>query len=162
MIDVGGGASTLVDYLLDQNYKGISVLDISGQALKAAKERLGERAENVTWLEGDVTSIKLPEHFYDLWHDRAVFHFLTDPADRKKYVQTLHHSLREDGWVIISTFSLKGPERCSGLDVVRYSPETLAAELESDFHLVKSVEESHKTPFGTKQKFVYGVFKRKG
>ena len=161
IIDIGGGTSSLADHLLEQGYKGISVLDISAQALRVAKNRLGEHAADITWIEGDITSFKLPEHAYDLWHDRAVFHFLTDPVDRKKYVQNLNRSLTENGSVIISTFSLKGPERCSGLDVVRYSPETLQAELGEKYCLVKSLEEYHQTPFGTRQEFVYCIFKRK-
>ncbi|PIQ86118.1 MAG: SAM-dependent methyltransferase [Candidatus Omnitrophica bacterium CG11_big_fil_rev_8_21_14_0_20_45_26] len=160
IIDIGGGASTLVDHLLDEGFLGVSVLDISGRALTVAKERLGKRAAEVTWLAGDITSMKLPDRAYDLWHDRAVFHFLTRAEDRKKYIQNLNRSLKPDGTVIIATFSLKGPERCSGLNVVRYSPEALQAELGESFQLIKHLEEIHQTPFGTRQAFVYCVFKR--
>jgi ubiquinone/menaquinone biosynthesis C-methylase UbiE len=160
IIDIGGGTSTLVDHLLDQGYRRISILDISSRALMVAKKRLGERAANIIWIEGDVTSIKLPDDSYDLWHDRAVFHFLTHSDDRKRYLENLNRSLHPNGTVIISTFSLKGPNRCSGLDVVRYSAETLQTELGADYRLITSKEESHRTPFGTQQEFIYCVFKR--
>ena len=160
IIDIGGGASTLVDDLLNGNYRGIRVLDISGQALKTAKERLGPRADTVTWVEGDITQIELPVRLFDVWHDRAVFHFLTKPDEREKYVLRLNQSLKPDGTVIIGAFSLKGPERCSGLDIVRYSPEALQEELGEEYGLIKTLEESHETPFGTRQEFVYCAFKR--
>ena len=162
IIDVGGGASTLVDDLLNDGYKCVTVLDMSQEALNVSKQRLAGQSKNVAWIEGDITAVDLRERHYDLWHDHAVFHFLTDAVDRKKYVQNLNHSLTENGRVIISTFSLKGPERCSGLDVVRYSPETLQAELGKNYRLIKSLEECHQTPFGTKQEFVYCLFKRAG
>lgn len=160
IIDVGGGPSTLVDDLLAQGRTNVTILDLSGRALKASKERLRHLADKAIWIEGDITNVRLQEHFYDFWHDRAVFHFLTDPADRKRYVQNLNQALKPEGAVIISTFSLKGPERCSGLDVVRYSPETLQVELGKEYRLLKSLEETHQTPFETRQEFIYCVFKR--
>ena len=160
VIDVGGGASTLVDDLLGEGFMDITVLDISSESLEVSKKRLGKEAAKVNWIVGDVTTTNLPKNHYSLWHDRAVFHFLTSPEDRKKYVKTLNQSLKPKGIVTIATFSLKGPERCSGLDIVRYSPETLQAEFGESYSLMKSLEESHDTPFGTKQEFVYGVFQR--
>ena len=162
IIDVGGGASTLAGDLLAKGQVNVTVLDLSASSLNTSKKQLGNNVDKVTWIEGDITEVKLPDHVYDLWHDRAVFHFLTSPVDRKKYVQNLDQSLSPEGTVIISTFSLKGPERCSGLNVVRHSPDTLEDELGKNYHLVENVEESHQTPFGTTQEFIYCVFKRKG
>ena len=160
MIDVGGGASTLVDDLLVRGITDVTVLDISSQALAAAKARLGEQAKRVTWIEADVTQIQLPSASYDLWHDRAVFHFLIDAEDRRRYVATMREALKPGGHAIVATFSLPGPPRCSGLDVVRYSPDTLQAELGSSFRLVEAVEEDHKTPSGAVQKFVCARFQK--
>jgi len=160
IIDVGGGASTLADDLINKGYENITILDISGDALKVSRKRLGVLSNSATWLEGNITEIKLPGQFYDLWHDRAVFHFLTSSQDRKKYVRNLNVSLKPKGTVIIATFSLKGPEKCSGLDVIRYDPETLQAELGKNYRLIKSKEEPHQTPSGTNQEFIYCMFKR--
>ena len=160
VIDVGGGASTLVDDVLARGIQDVTVLDISGQALAAAKARLGEQAKRVTWIEADVTQAPLPNASYDLWHDRAVFHFLTDAEDRRRYVATLCGALKPDGHAVLATFSLHGPPRCSGLEVVRYSPDTLHVELGSRFRLVEAVEEDHKTPSGAVQKFVYARFQK--
>ncbi len=160
IIDVGGGASTLVDDLLSEGFMDITVLDISSESLEVAKKRLGKKALKVHWMTDDITTANLPKNHYSLWHDRAVFHFLTSPEDRKKYVKVMNESLKPQGAVIIATFSLKGPERCSGLDIVRYSPETLQAEFGENYRLIKNLEEPHETPFGTKQEFVYCLFKR--
>ncbi|MBI3313934.1 MAG: class I SAM-dependent methyltransferase [Candidatus Omnitrophica bacterium] len=160
MIDVGGGASTLVDDLLEKGYSDISILDISGTALETSKKRLGNKADKVHWIEGDITNVKLPEKHFDLWHDRAVFHFLTDAASRQKYKKNLAYSLKPGGGLILATFSLKGPERCSGLNVMRYSPELLQAELGKGYRLIKTLEETHPTPFGTTQEFAYCFFRR--
>lgn len=160
VIDVGGGASTLVDDLLREGFTDITVLDISPKSLEVAKKRLGKEASHIHWVVDDMTTANLPRNHYVLWHDRAVFHFLTAPEDRKKYVKAVNESLKPQGTVIIATFSLKGPERCSGLDIVRYSPKTLQAEFGKNYRLVKSLEESHETPFGTKQEFVYCLFQR--
>ena len=158
IIDVGGGASTLVDDLLGQGVTDITVLDISGQALAAAKTRLGKRAEQVTWLEADVTQVQLPNASYDLWHDRAVFHFLTSAEDRRRYLDTMRKALKPGGQALLATFALDGPPRCSGLEVVRYSPETLHAEVGKDFRLVETISEEHRTPFKTMQRFMYCRF----
>ena len=160
VIDVGGGASTLADDLLREGFTDITVLDISSQSLEVTKKRLGKESSKIHWLVDDITTANLPKGRYALWHDRAVFHFLTKSEDRKKYVTIMNQSLKPQGTAIIATFSLKGPERCSGLDIVRYSAETLQAELGKNYHRMKSLEESHDTPFGTKQEFIYCVFKR--
>lgn len=159
IIDVGAGASTLVDHLLIEGFKKIAVLDISGNALEFARKRLGERARDIHWIEADIREFE-PEKRYRVWHDRAVFHFLTDPHDRRKYVQTLKGALLPGGQVIIATFSLEGPKQCSGLDVARYSPEMLATELGEDFELVQAESRSHRTPWGSEQAFVYCRFRR--
>ena len=120
IIDIGGGASTLVDHLLDDGFQNITVLDISAEALGIAKQRLAARAEVVTWLEADITKINLPNHVYDVWHDRAVFHFLTKPEERTRYVNIVKKSVKPGGHVIVATFAIDGPEKCSGLEVARY------------------------------------------
>jgi len=155
IIDVGGGASTLVDDLIANGYQNCTVLDISGAALEVAQRRLGSKASTVTWLEADVTQDKLPSNFYDVWHDRAVFHFLTRPEDRVQYVECVQHSVKKGGHVIVATFGLEGPTRCSGLDVVRYSADSLHDEFGEDFELAGTTTEAHQTPFGTEQEFVY-------
>lgn len=156
IIDVGGGASLLVDNLLDKGFNNITVLDISAKALERSKERLGDRAPKVTWVSADITQTELPE--CALWHDRAVFHFLTDPEDRKRYIQALGKAVRPGGYVIIATFALEGPPKCSGLNVERYDPQKLSQELGQKFSLVKTTEETHVTPWSSEQKFVYCVF----
>jgi ubiquinone/menaquinone biosynthesis C-methylase UbiE len=155
VIDVGGGASTLVDNLLDRGYQNITVLDISASALHVVQERLGLKANAVTWMESDITQVQLPHHFYDVWHDRAVFHFLTRAIDRQKYVEAVTHSVKAGGHVIIATFGVDGPSRCSSLEVVRYNSDSLHDEFGDNFDLVHSTSESHETPFGTEQKFIY-------
>uniref|UniRef100_A0A0C1MVN9 Methyltransferase n=1 Tax=Tolypothrix bouteillei VB521301 TaxID=1479485 RepID=A0A0C1MVN9_9CYAN len=149
IIDVGGGTSTLVDDLMVDGFLDITVLDISAAALQVAQKRLGSRAGAVTWLEADITRAQLPHYFYDIWHDRAVFHFLTALEDRQRYVETVQYSVKPGGHVIVATFAQDGPKRCSGLEVVRYSPESLHDEFGDDFELVDSTRESHQTPFGT-------------
>lgn len=155
IIDVGGGNSTLVDDLLEQEFIDVSVLDISAKAINDSKQRLGSKANEVNWIEADITAIKLPKNHFDVWHDRAVFHFLTDAEDRRKYVEIVMSSLKLGGHIIVASFSLDGPEKCSGLDVMRYSPETMQDEFGNDFQLVESTSEIHQTPFGTTQDFVY-------
>jgi ubiquinone/menaquinone biosynthesis C-methylase UbiE len=160
IIDVGGGASVLVDRLLDLPFGRIAVLDISETALNQAKSRLGERAERVEWISADVTEI--PDlGTFDVWHDRAVFHFLTDPADRRKYVELARRTLPNDGHLIIASFADDGPKRCSGLEVCRYNAETMGAELGAGFSLVREARETHTTPGGSSQAFFYGVFRRR-
>ena len=160
IIDVGGGASTLVDDLIADGFQRISILDISGTALQLARERLGAKADDVQWIEADITRADLPHQAYDVWHDRAVFHFLTQAADRQRYVDTVRHAVRPGGHVIVATFASDGPDRCSGLDVMRYSPESLHGEFGEDFELMDSTRESHQTPFGTEQRFIYCYCRR--
>jgi SAM-dependent methyltransferase len=159
VIDVGGGASTLVDGLLDAGFQQIAVLDISAAALEQSKRRLGERAAAVIWFEADMTKFR-PAQTFALWHDRAVFHFLTDSEDRAKYVQTLKHVLTPGGHVIIATFAKDGPLRCSGLDIVRHDAAGIGAELGSEFRLVEQASETHITPWNSEQKFIYCRFAR--
>jgi ubiquinone/menaquinone biosynthesis C-methylase UbiE len=161
IIDVGGGASTLVDDLLGNEYENVTVLDISATALMLAQQRLGQLASKVTWREANITQAELPHSFYDIWHDRAVFHFLTNAEDRARYVKAVQRSVKTGGHVIVATFGLDGPLRCSGLEVVRYTPDSLHEEFGNDFELVASTNELHQTPFGTEQKFVY-CYCRKG
>lgn len=159
IIDVGGGASVLVDFLLDAGFTKLAVLDISAAALEHARVRLGMRASSLEWCEADVTTFNPPRRF-GLWHDRAVFHFLTDKADRQKYVETLKRTLAADGRVIIATFAVDGPLKCSGLDVARYDAGSICAELGAGFRLVEQVDETHTTPWQTEQKFGYFRFTR--
>ena len=160
IIDVGGGASTLVDDLLGEGYSSVTVFDLSASALSQAKVRLGERAESVTWIEANITDITLPPNAYDLWHDRAVFHFLTTEQERTVYLSLLQYALKPDGQVIIATFAEDGPIQCSGLPVRCYSPSELQTELGDAFKLLKHEREEHHTPSGTVQKFVYCHFLR--
>lgn len=162
VIDVGGGASTLVEDLLDRGLCNLTVLDLSAAALATARERLGDRAAPVRWIEADVTQAELPHHAYDLWHDRAVFHFLTEAAAREGYKTALRRALKPGGHLLIATFSLAGPPKCSGLEVMRYSAETLQAELGADFELLRRLDEEHHTPAGAVQNFVYCLFRRRG
>jgi ubiquinone/menaquinone biosynthesis C-methylase UbiE len=162
IIDIGGGASTLVDDLLLNGYSHLSVLDISGAALEIAKNRIGRHSINVQWLEADVTAIQFEKHQFELWHDRAVFHFLTKLEDRQNYIQNVVRSVKPNGHIIISTFAEDGPTQCSGLPVVRYSPTTLQAELGDCFLLKDHLNENHSTPFGTIQKFLFCYFVKKG
>lgn len=159
ILDVGGGASTLVDGLLDAGYRDLTVLDLAPEALAVARARLGERAGDVRWIAGDIVAASVPAAACDIWHDRAVFHFLTDAADRARYVAQVKHALRPSGHVIIATFALDGPPRCSGLDVVRYSAESLAAELGKGFDLLEREREEHRTPSGAVQRFQYSLLR---
>lgn len=155
IIDVGGGASTLVDDLLADGYFNVTVLDLSTVALAAARKRLGAGADKVKWLEADVTETDLSEHRYDVWHDRAVFHFLTDPRQRQAYVDAVFRSVKPGGHVIVATFAEDGPAQCSGLPVMRYAANELHAQFGGAFALVKHVKETHCTPSGSVQQFVY-------
>lgn len=161
IIDVGGGASILVDELAAEGYTDLTVLDLSAAALSVAKQRLGKQAVAVHWMEGDITRAEFPIHRFDIWHDRAVFHFLTDPADRNAYVERVMRAVRPGGHVIIATFGEDGPEKCSGLPVMRYKPESLHAEFGEAFLLVEHEKEAHHTPAGSVQQFVY-CYCRKG
>jgi ubiquinone/menaquinone biosynthesis C-methylase UbiE len=155
IIDVGGGSSTLVDDLLNIGFADVSVLDISGKALKNSQKHLEHKADLVNWIEADITQVSLPENHYDVWHDRAVFHFLTDENDRRKYVELVKKSLKIGGHIIVASFGLNGPKKCSGLDVVQYSPDSMHDEFGKSFELVKSMSETHETPFHTTQEFIY-------
>jgi len=155
IVDVGGGASTLVDDLLDDGYRAITVLDLSGAALEESKRRLGTKGESVRWIEADITQAAFEPYSFDIWHDRAVFHFLTTEEDRKAYVRQVLHALKPGGHVIMATFGTNGPAQCSGLPVVRYAPEALHSEFGDAFTLLIHEEQLHHTPFGTDQQFIY-------
>lgn len=155
LIDVGAGASTLVDDLLDLQTFDVSVLDISAAALQVAQQRLANRAGQVQWLAGDLTTIALPEHVFDIWHDRAVFHFMTTPEQRAAYVAQVRRAVRPGGHVIVAAFGPDGPLQCSGLPVVRYDPDALHAQFGDAFELVEHTQEVHHTPGGAVQHFVY-------
>jgi SAM-dependent methyltransferase len=155
IIDVGGGASTLVDDLLARGYRDLTVLDVSQTALDLAKARLGESGKEVRWICADATQADLPAQAFDVWHDRAVFHFLTTQDQRNAYVRLAARAVKPGGHVIVGTFGPEGPTKCSGLDVVRYDAGSLHGEFGERFRLVQSFKELHATPFGTTQKFLY-------
>ena len=155
ILDVGGGASTLVDGLLDGGYTQVTVLDISGAGLEIAQKRLGTVAARVTWIEADILRADLVPQSVDVWHDRAVFHFLTVAVDRARYIAQVRRVLRPGGHVLLATFAEDGPTRCSGLDVVRYSPAHLQREFGDDFHMVESRREEHRTPSNAIQLFTW-------
>jgi SAM-dependent methyltransferase len=155
IIDVGGGASTLIDDLISLGYKHVTILDISRAALDATRHRLGSAAETVHWIEGDITQVTLGENAYDLWHDRAVFHFLTAAEERTAYVAQVTRSLRPGGHLVIATFGPQGPTQCSGLPVIRYAPQELYAQFGDGFRLLEHADEVHVTPGGATQQFVY-------
>lgn len=159
LIDIGGGASRLVDCLLEQGYRDLTVLDISANALEQARDRLGPQASRVQWVEADVTAFE-PARTWKIWHDRAAFHFLTDAADRKRYLTVLNRALDEDGQVIIAAFAIDGPRKCSGLEVERYDAAKLAATLGPGFTLEESGSEIHVTPAGGDQRFGFHRFRR--
>jgi SAM-dependent methyltransferase len=152
---VGGGESTLVDDLLARGYQNLTVLDVSPAAIDFTKKRLGRLADSVQWIVGDITTADLPANAYDVWHDRAVFHFLTTPDQRAAYVRQVGRAVRPGGHVLLSTFGPEGPTKCSGLEVVRYDTESLHAEFCVRFQLLESLKELHETPFGTTQQFLY-------
>lgn len=159
IVDVGGGASTLVDYLLGLGYSDLTVLDVSASAFRQARERLGTRADEVAWLTGDVTRFE-PERQYRLWHDRAVLHFLTDADDRERYTAALRTALASGGYVILATFGPDGPEKCSGLPVRRYTEEMMAELLGIGFELLHHELDVHETPAGNPQQFLYSIWRR--
>jgi SAM-dependent methyltransferase len=155
IIDVGAGESTLVDDLLARGYRDLAVLDVSHTAIDATRKRLGSVADRVRWIVGDITRADLPEGSFDVWHDRAVFHFLTDPGERRLYVDLVLRAVKRGGHVIVSTFGPQGPMKCSGLDVMRYDAHALHDQFGKRFHIEDSAEELHRTPWGTAQQFVY-------
>ena len=159
IVDIGGGASRLVDDLLARGYSDLTVLDVSDAALAKSRLRLGSEAGKVAWVAADITAWH-PSRTYDVWHDRAVFHFLTTPESQAVYLAALRAGTAA-GWIVImATFALDGPESCSGLPVQRYSPQMLAARLGPAFSLTRQAEETHETPWGSQQKFSYAVFRR--
>jgi SAM-dependent methyltransferase len=160
IIDIGGGASRLVDNLVERGFEDVTVLDLSEAALEAARARLGDRAAQVHWIVADAT-VWEPLRAYDIWHDRAAFHFLTEDRDRAAYVARLELALKVGGYAIIATFALDGPERCSGLPVVRYDPVSLGQTLGRAFQLVDARRHAHATPWGTEQLFQFSVFRRR-
>lgn len=160
IIDVGGGSSTLVDDLLDHGFLDVTVLDISATAIEKSKERLSNRKRLAHWIEADITEARLQENHFDVWHDRAVFHFLTNAEDRQKYVHSVVWALKPGGHIIVASFGMAGPEKCSGLEVVRYNADTMHDEFGSAFELVKCFDETHTTPFATTQKFIYCYCKK--
>jgi len=161
IIDIGGGASNLVDHLVKSRFSDITVLDIAENALAVSKKRLGDAANSVHWIASDITQAHFKPEQFKLWHDRAVFHFLTKAEDRQAYIEQLNQALDADGVALIATFALDGPEKCSGLEIVRYSPELLSKTLGDKFELIKSNKENHQTPAGNQQAFVYCLFKKR-
>ncbi|MBK3661989.1 class I SAM-dependent methyltransferase [Bradyrhizobium diazoefficiens] len=161
IIDIGGGASRLVDALLQDGYRELAVLDLSANALDAAKKRIGAAASTVDWIMADATTW-WPTKTYDIWHDRAAFHFLTDPRDRADYVERLRSAVAPGGHIIIATFALDGPEKCSGLPVQRHDSASLSAELGPEFELVEARSETHHTPWNSTQAFQFSRFRRRG
>ncbi|WP_250478265.1 class I SAM-dependent methyltransferase [Caballeronia sp. INML1] len=160
IIDVGGGESTLVDDLLQYGYRNLTVLDLSAVALDTTKRRLGANAEQITWVASDILMVDLPAHHYDVWHDRAVFHFLSEASERAAYIRVLTNALKPGGHVVIGTFGPGGPNRCSGLDVRRYDAQQLSNEFGAGFELVTSTIEDHHTPAGSAQQFLYCCFRK--
>lgn len=160
IVNIGGGSSVLVDRLLDAGYADVTVMDLAPTALSIAQERLGRRAGDVRWIEGDVTEHHF-ERVYSVWHDRAVFHFLTEADSQLRYVEQLRDALAGGGHAIIAAFALDGPERCSGLPVQRYGPESLSRRLGAEFEPLGFESETHITPSGVTQEFVYGRFRRR-
>ncbi|MFM0377833.1 class I SAM-dependent methyltransferase [Paraburkholderia strydomiana] len=160
IIDVGGGESTLVDDLLQHGYRNLTVLDMSAVALDATKRRLGAKAEQIIWVASDMLMVDLPAHHYDVWHDRAVFHFLSEASERAAYIRLLTKALKPRGHVVIGTFGPAGPNRCSGLDVRRYDAQQLSSEFGAGFELVTSTIEDHHTPAGSAQQFLYCCFRK--
>ncbi|HSN48637.1 MAG TPA: class I SAM-dependent methyltransferase, partial [Flavobacterium sp.] len=156
-IDIGGGDSKLVDFLLAECYENITVLDISEKAMERAKKRLGINAEKINWIVSDITEFK-PETDYDIWHDRATFHFLTTPEQIEKYVKIIEK--RVGSFLIIGTFSEQGPKKCSGLDVKQYSASELETQFSNRFKKLKCIAEDHVTPFETKQNFTFCIFEK--
>ena len=157
IIDIGGGDSKLADYLLEEGFENITVLDISAKALDKAKQRLGEKAKKINWVVCDITAFE-PDTTFDVWHDRATFHFLTTSDQVAKYMNTAQNSV--SGYLTIGTFSENGPEKCSGLPTRQYSEETLTNELKTGFDKIRCITEDHITPFNSTQNFLFCSFKK--
>ena len=161
VIDIGGGRATLVDDLLLRDFGDVSVLDLSAVAMAETQQRLGAQAHPVHWIVGDVTHTDFPAAHYALWHDRAVFHFLTDADDQQRYVAAARSAVRPGGYLVIGTFAADGPERCSGFAVARYDATTLAAQFAPCFTLITESRDVHHTPSGNEQAFTYVVLQRR-
>ena len=159
IIDIGSGRSTLVDDLCALGYQNLTLLDISQEAINQTLQRLGKLQNIISTICFDISTISDQENLYDLWHDRAVFHFLTEASQRKVYIQNLKRSLKKDGVAIIATFGLNGPDKCSGLTTIKYDEQSLQAELGNDFQILGSMIDYHQTPFETSQQFIYCWFK---
>ncbi len=161
IIDIGGGESTLVDDLFSEGYRNLSVLDISQKAIDVAKDRMGQNADSIQWYCADITQASLPEAYFDIWHDRAVFHFLTKQSDRARYIEQVKRSVKHGGYLIMATFGPEGPTKCSDLDIVRYDSKSLHNQFGESFQLLESSTEIHQTPMGTTQQFLYCFCKMK-
>lgn len=159
IIDVGAGDSFLVDHLLDTGYENITVVDISAKAIERAKERLGDRAGNIKWIQADISGFHL-EETYDLWHDRAAFHFLTDDQEIRSYVQSVSTGIKAGGHLILGTFSESGPLKCSGIEIKQYSAHSMTERLKGAFEKINCINVDHQTPFDTVQNFIFCIFKR--
>ena len=155
IIDVGGGTSTLIDDLILNGYENVTVLDIADVAVRLTKTRIGNNTTLAKFITADITDVQLPPFYFDVWHDRAVFHFLTNPLDRKKYVEVVLNSVKPGGHVIVATFGPDGPDHCSGLEIIKYSPDALHDEFGKNFDLLHHITEEHATPFRTQQQFIY-------
>ncbi len=160
IIDIGGGESTLVDDLIRSGRSDVTVLDISQAALDATKARLGTSADSVSWISADITTVDLGFARYDLWHDRAVFHFLTRPEDRDAYIQRVRQAVKPQGYIVVATFGPDGPLKCSGLDIVRYDSNSLVVAFGDGFDLLDTTTEIHKTPWDSEQEFVYCLMRK--
>ena len=160
IIDVGGGNSNLIEKLQLQDFSNLSVLDISKKALERTKYKLRQKAKNIQWIVSDILDFQ-PNQKYDVWHDRAVFHFLTESEDIDNYVQLVSQSIKKNGFFILATFSKSGPLKCSGLEISQYDKETLLDLFNAEFNLIKSFEEVHHTPFDSEQNFIYSLFQKK-
>lgn len=160
IIDVGGGNSNLVGELLLRGYKQLTVLDISAAALERTQQKLGERGRKVNWEVADVTTFAPAEH-YDIWHDRATFHFLTGASDQKRYLDLVQRAIKPGGHLVLATFATSGPEKCSGLEICQYDTPDLEAFFGEHFEVVQAFENTHETPFGTSQNFLYAVMRRR-
>lgn len=162
LIDVGGGASTLIDDLLDSGHNRLTLVDLSEKAIAITRQRLSHSADRVDWRPGDITQLSLPRHYFGLWHDRAVYHFLTDAKQQERYKTVLVNAVRPSGYFLIGTFGPNAPPQCSGLPVQRYSVEMLRERFGDEFELVRDREEIHVTPSGLEQAYVYCLFRKTG
>ncbi len=159
IIDIGGGDSLLAEHLLDLGFQNITVVDISKAAIERAKKRIGKQAETITWVVADVTQFE-PTEDYDLWHDRAAFHFLTEQQEIHSYLETAHKSITPDGIMVVGTFSKEGPEKCSGLPVSQYSESSMTKQMQPLFEKIECITVNHETPFDTVQNFTFCSFKK--